>query len=69
MDEQVLSCMDFDKDPGKPQCCNSCHDDEDEGYEGLLEIYEGDRMTARVCCVVHTWLEKRANSAEGDEHG
>ena len=41
-------------------CCNSCHDDEDEGYAGLLEHYVPDSVDcgdilavwARTCCAV-----------------
>lgn len=42
----TLTCMDF---PG--DCCNSCHDDEAEGFGDLIEVDNADgTLFARVCC-------------------
>jgi hypothetical protein len=42
----VKYCSDF---PG--ECCFSCHDDADEGYGCLLEVYdEKGELEALVCC-------------------
>lgn len=57
----VLYCIDFDDVAGKPKCCNSCHDDVEEGYHELLERYDDSasdfRVTHMVCCTVNTWLD------------
>lgn len=56
----IKYCTDYDGHPDKPSCCDSCHDDEETGYEGLLEKYnEDDQLTHMVCCKVHTWLEDK----------
>lgn len=34
------------------RCCNSCHEDAQEGYYGgeMCSIYHGDELFAHVCC-------------------
>lgn len=58
----VLYCSGYREEPGFPGCCGSCHDDEEMGYDGMLELYKDQenpsRLTHLVCCRVHTWLEK-----------
>lgn len=54
---RVKYCSDYDGAPGMPRCCDSCHDDEEAGYNGLLEKYNADGvLTHMVCCAVYTWL-------------
>jgi hypothetical protein len=49
---EILTCQDF---PGG--CCDSCHDDADEGWGELMEIVDKTQgkpferpVLARVCC-------------------
>lgn len=43
----VLFCKDFEG-----HCCNSCHEDADDGYYGgeMCSLYLGNEMFAHVCC-------------------
>lgn len=54
------TCRDFDKIEGFPGCCNSCHDDADEGYGELchsdIPITSGT-TEASVCCKVMLWID------------
>lgn len=54
-----LRCDDLRNEPGFPGCCDSCHDDEDAGYDSFCELYDSDRLTHIVCCKVWEWLRKR----------
>lgn len=39
-------------------CCSSCHEDDDDGYADLLELYFTKKRMAFVCCRVHNaWDE------------
>lgn len=42
------------------QCCISCHEDDDMGYEdALLDIYDkNDRFIGQVCCKVANAYDK-----------
>lgn len=54
-----LYCSDFDVGP----CCNSCHDDDDEGRAELFDeerTLDGIRYTARVCCRVSPKIDEQA---------
>lgn len=42
--------------PEKPDCCNSCHDEFDEGYSDHLNVQLPDGRWTSVCCTVATWL-------------
>lgn len=53
MDE--VYCQTFKDMTGIPQCCGSCHDDRELGYDG----YECSLPDGRYfigCCVVGQWL-------------
>lgn len=66
MDDRVIYCSDLAQELGKPSCCTSCHDDEEMGYETLIELYDGEKLTHRVCCSVSMWLNERlASTVEG----
>ena len=39
-------------------CCDSCHDEWDEGYGDPIELYIGDK-TYYVCCGVMRALEDK----------
>lgn len=53
----IHSCYDFRNIPGMPDCCGSCHYDEEEGYGGLCSIKIKGREV-ECCCVVQNWLAK-----------
>ena len=46
-------------------CCDSCHDDEDEGYNGLLEK-EFRNQEFEICCRGHTEIEKIEKLSGGE---
>lgn len=73
----VLRCFDFQSlkllgNGVDVYCCVSCHEEEDGGYFGMLEIQPpskkdrkkrwfstwNDSLYAQVCCVMHTLLER-----------
>jgi hypothetical protein len=56
----MKTCKDF---PG--ECCASCHDDDDEGWRDLLEVYgdSGD-VLARICCRKVSAALARTTAAE-----
>lgn len=60
MDERVYCCE--IEDTGKPQCCTSCHDDREAGYDGY-ECALPDGRYFIGCCTVGEWLLKRFDSA------
>lgn len=43
---------------GVPECCSSCHEDEDEMDIPLCEV-EIEGETAYVCCTVAAFLQGR----------
>lgn len=38
------------------ECCYSCHEDRDMGYE-LIDVWEGNRIVGEVCCAVSRALK------------
>lgn len=46
----------------KVECCMSCHDDEEEGYDALTEVDLGKGRYAYVCCVILNELHERKNN-------
>lgn len=60
MSHPIRYCTDLKDVPGKPKCCDSCHDDV---LDDLMETYDAmDRLTHLTCCRVHDWLEKRGDT-------
>lgn len=59
--EPRVTCTDFAGDPEKPQCCGSCHDDSDMGYESYECLLNDGRLFIG-CCKVAEWLDKRETS-------
>ncbi len=53
----TLYCSSFEKLDGFPGCCNSCHEDYNEGYADLLDL-DVDGVPIYVCCTVSTWLDE-----------
>lgn len=48
------------------ECCDSCHDDFDQGYEQPIECEDADgRIWARVCCAVVRDLESAGVAING----
>jgi hypothetical protein len=39
-------------------CCSSCHEDEENGYDYLIEMYFTKNRMATVCCAVSTAFDK-----------
>lgn len=67
-ENQTLSCSSFASIEGRPDCCGSCHEDEEYGYdlsEVEIEIAPGEIRRAFVCCKVSEWLS-RALDTPGD---
>lgn len=53
----IKYCQDVEG-PGKPDCCNSCHEDNELGFSDLADVYDAktDEITHSVCCTVKTWI-------------
>lgn len=53
-----IRCEDLKNEPGFPGCCDSHHDDIDEGIEDELfqRTYKG--VNYYVCCWVDDWLKE-----------
>jgi hypothetical protein len=64
----MLSCKDFPVDT----CCNSCHDEWEDGYGDPLEGTLPDGREYMVCCAVNRWIETHPEfvpaMSEPDEH-
>jgi len=46
-------------------CCNSCHDDEDEGYVDMIEReYRG--VEYHICCAASIALDKFIKAADSE---
>lgn len=43
---------------GAPDCCSSCHDDEEAGFDCLQDMELGDGREVRACCAVMAWVEE-----------
>lgn len=60
----TLHCSDFEKEPGFPGCCASCHDDEEQGHGGIYDEYldpsRPELVTHLFCCKVSQWYKERA---------
>jgi hypothetical protein len=54
-----LSCEDFEG-----PCCDSCHEDAQEGYFDLMDIYRAnsDKVFAIVCCQKSDEAQRRADA-------
>lgn len=54
----VEYCAAFERLPGFPGCCDSCHEDWNLGYEQPMERYDDktDELLSLTCCRVHHWL-------------
>lgn len=57
-----LWCKDF---PDALSCCDSCHDDFNQGYDQHFEFDMGGGVVALVCCHVLRWLEEQATLNDG----
>ncbi len=53
----TLYCSHFE---GRPPCCESCHSDQDEGYEMCDHEFRSPNRTilayADICCNTYRWL-------------
>ncbi len=59
---RVLYCSDF---PDAPECCASCHFDDDEELSPLCG-FRGDGFDIEACCNIVVWLREnpdRINAA------
>ena len=41
-----------------PYCCSSCHDDDDDGYSSLSEVYPDAGVIVAVCCAKTSWVRE-----------
>jgi hypothetical protein len=48
--------------PGKPNCCDSCHEDELEGYDTLWQT-----EWLHICCSMMRWLDEQGVDYLDDE--
>lgn len=51
----MITCSVVQKAYGFNDCCSSCHEDADEGFEDLA----GDGVNFSVCCNVQKFLQDR----------
>ncbi len=53
----TLNCSHVDTVSGAPNCCTSCHDDHDMGFNSLYED-EDDKIPVQhcLCCAKRNWL-------------
>lgn len=59
MAKEFLYCTDFDKLPGFPGCCGSCHDDAELFEMEMIELAEwGEPWRGSVCCSVARWIDE-----------
>lgn len=59
IDHRWLGCNDFAEIEGKPDCCTSCHWEDDDGYSRLCESYRdhlSPSLSAMICCAVAGWV-------------
>jgi len=49
---RTLTCKDFDTVYSSQFCCESCHEDAEEGYFDLMET-EVMGVSARLCCALY----------------
>lgn len=54
----MKSCMDFNDTEGRPCCCDSCHDDEEQGFDEFSMTEDGK---ARLCCSMLSWYDSKGN--------
>jgi len=50
----VLYCSHVNKLKDAPPCCESCHEDEDDGYDNLYNEIDG--LKYNLCCVKRIYL-------------
>lgn len=62
----ICFCEEFRKkfDISK-NCCNSCHQDFDEGYSDLCEI-EIDHVIYQVCCSIDLQYKEKQKDNKGE---
>jgi hypothetical protein len=65
----MLTCTDFVKDPDKPQCCTSCHEDAALGHTDLCELTMPDGAEFLGCCALYRWLSLKSLLADGVTNG
>lgn len=41
------------------ECCDSCHDDDDEGYEGLIWLDDD----TQVCCAIARLVDQKEEAS------
>ncbi len=55
----TLNCSHVDTVSGAPNCCTSCHDDHDMGFDSLYEDADADDkipVQHCLCCAKRNWL-------------
>lgn len=52
----ILYCRHVDEIEGAPNCCSSCHEDEETGHDSLYDEFEATGIKCHLCCAKYRFL-------------
>lgn len=59
----VKYCVDVAEEPGCPECCTSCHLEDELGVGELIDVYldpkDSHSCTHTVCCTLYKFLQEK----------